>query len=90
VSSVEVLLYSVYYKLFPYYGAYVYIVYFMPGESFAPFSYPIVVAWTLVVIFATALVMRRTFKLENDPRIGTVKIIVLAATTLAVILAMAD
>jgi|SRR5271157_3256560 len=90
VASVQILLFSVLYIFFPSYGPYTYVVYFMPKESFAPFSYPLLVAWTLAVIFATALLTRRIFGLEKDPGFSFVKSLMLAATSLAVIMMMAD
>lgn len=90
VASVQILLFSAYYILFPHYGPYTYVVYFMPGESFGRFAYLILVAWTLVIVLATTFVIGWAFKLGKDSRLGLLRRMLLAATTLAIIMVTAS
>ncbi len=90
VASVQILLFSVYYVLFPHYGPYTFIVYFMPGQNFAPTSYPILVVWTMVTILGTYLLIRRAFRLENSSHFGPVRRLLLATATLGIIMVIAS
>lgn len=90
VASFEILLFSLYYVIFPYYGPYTFIVYFMPGEAFGGLAIPILVAWTLAIVLGTYLVTQLTFRIQNTPRLGTARKLLLAASALAVILVMAS
>jgi hypothetical protein len=90
VASFQILLFSVYYVIFPYYGPYIFVVYFMPGQGFGPWAYPVLVVWTLVIVLGTYSVTQRTFRIENGPRFGTVRKLLLASATLALILVMAS
>lgn len=89
VASFQVLLFSGYYVIFPYYGPYTYIVYFMPGQSFGPFAYPILVGWTLAIVAGTYLLTRWTFGFGSSG-FGTKKRLLLASSALAMIMVMAS
>ncbi len=90
LASFEILLFSFYYVIFPYYGPYTYVVYFMPNETFGRFAYPILVAWTLVIVLASYFLLGRTFKIENSRHLGTARKLLLVAAALAMILVMAS
>jgi hypothetical protein len=90
VASFQILLFSVYYIIFPYYGPYTFVVYFMPGQSFGAWAYPVLVLWTLVIVVGTYLVTQRTFGIDSTPRFGTMRKLLLAAGALALILVMAS
>ena len=90
VASVQIFLFSIFYVLFPNYGPYTYIIYFMPNVNFGPSSYPVLLIWTLTIILVTYALTRRVFRLENDTRIGPVLELLLAAASLALIMVMAD
>lgn len=90
VVSFEILMFSFYYVIFPYYGPYTFIVYFMPSEAFSRFAYPVLVAWTLTIVLGTYLLMQRTFRIQNTPRLGTARKLLLVAGVLAVILVTAS
>jgi hypothetical protein len=90
VAAIQILLFSGYYVLFPHYGPYIYIVYWMPGLSFGRFAYPIVIAWTLAVILGTFLVTEWAFKSERGDNFGVWKRLLLAAGTLTMIMVIAS
>ena len=90
VASFQILLFSGYYVIFPYYGPYTYVVYFMPGESFGSLAYPILIAWTLAIIVGTYLLTEWAFRIENDSHFGRKRKLLLAAGALALILVMAS
>ena len=90
VAAVEIFLFSVFYAFFPYYGPYTFIVYFMPGASFGPDCFPLLVGWTLVTIVGSALLTRRTFGLPSDERFGTLRNLLFAAAILALIMVTAS
>lgn len=90
VASAQIMLFSAFYVFFPSYGPYAFVVYFMPDQSFSPASYLILVIWTVTIILGTYLLIKRVFRLENGAQFGTFRNLLLAATTLAVIMAMAS
>lgn len=90
VASTEIMLFSVFYILFPYYGPYTFIVYFMPNQPFGLDSYPILVAWTVVVVLVAYLLMGHAFKLERSTRFGPGRNLLFGAALLAVIMMMAS
>jgi hypothetical protein len=90
VASFEILLFSAFYLLFPNYGPYTFIVYFMPNSNFGPASYPVLVVWTLATVLATYVLIRWIFKLEDGTRFGTTKRLLLAAAMLALVMVMAS
>jgi len=90
IASFEILLFSFYYVIFPYYGPYTYVIYFMPNETFGEFAYPMLVIWTLVIILGSYLLMGRTFNIKNNRQLGTAKKLLLVASALAMILVMAS
>ena len=90
VASFQVLLFSGFYVLFPFYGPYTFVVYFMPGESFGRFAYVILVGWTLAIILATTALTKRAFNLDGDTRLGLARRLLLAATTLVIVLVTAS
>jgi len=90
VASVEVFLFSIYYVLIPTYGPYTFVVYFTPIHTFAPYAYPIVIVWTVLTILVTYELLRRVFLLEATPKFGPVRMLLLAATMLAMMLVTAS
>lgn len=90
VASFQILLFSVYYVIFPYHGPYTFVIYFMPGQDFGAWAYPILVVWTLVIVLGTYFVTQRVFRIGNSPRFGTGRKLLLASATLALILVMAS
>lgn len=90
VASFQVLLFSVIYIVFPHYGPYTFVVYFMPGESFGRFAYLILVAWVLAVVFATTELSTWAFGVQHDRRFSLSKRLLLSATTLAIVLVAAS
>ena len=89
-SSATIFLFSIFYALFPYYGPYAYVVYFMPGNTFPSYAIPVLVIWTLAIIFVSAFAVRRLFHLDGSKEIGPKRTLLMAATILAVIIAMAS
>jgi hypothetical protein len=91
VASMHVLLFSILYAFFPYYGPYTLIVYFMPNENFTSYSYPLLVLWIVLIILATYLLVKRAFHLESaTANIGPRRMLLLAATMLAITMAIAS
>ncbi len=90
VSSVLVFLFSLYYLFFPSYGPYTFVVYFARSPDFGPTSYPILVAWTTAIVVGIFLLIKRTFRLENDAHFGIVRMLLLAATMLTIVMVMAS
>ena len=90
VAAFQILLFSGYYVLFPYYGPYVYIVYWMPGQSFGEFAYLTIVAWTLAIILGTYAVTRWAFRANPPDQLSTVKRLLLASGALAMIMVIAS
>ncbi len=90
VTSVEVFLFSIYYVFFPFYGPYTFVVYFTPNNTFGTTAYPILVFWTIATILATFVLLRRVFRLEDTPRFGPVRMLLLAATMLAIMMVTAS
>ena len=90
IASVEIFLFSLLYSFFPDYGPYTFVVYFMPGESFPLYSYPLLVFWTMITVLATSLIIERMFHLVETKHIGPKRLLILAATMLAAIIAMAS
>lgn len=90
VASLQVLLFSLIYVVFPFYGPYTFVIYFMPGESFGPLAYPILVLWVFAVVLVTAKAATWAFGLRNDARFRLPKMLLLSATTLAIILVAAS
>lgn len=89
VASFQILLFSLYYVIFPYYGPYAYIVYFMPDQSFGRLAYPILIAWTLVIVAGTYLLTKWAFGL-GDSGFGAKRRLLLASGALAMIMVMAS
>jgi hypothetical protein len=90
VASIQILLFSLYYAMFPYYGPYTFVVYFMPGQSFFPGAYFVLVAWTLAIVLGSAVLIREIFGLRGDGRMGAVRSILMAAAVLALIMVTAS
>ena len=90
VASVEVFLFSIYYIIFPSYGPYTFVVFFTPGNAFGPTALPIVIGWTVFTIFVTFLLLVRVFRLEATPKFGPVRMLLLAATMLAIMMVTAS
>jgi hypothetical protein len=90
VASVEVFLFSIYYVIFPTWGPYTFVVYFTPVRVFGPDALPIVIVWTIFSILVTYVLLRRVFRLESTPRFGPVRILLLAATMLAMMMVTAS
>jgi hypothetical protein len=89
VSAFQILLFSVYYLMFPHYGPYVFVVYWMPGESFGSFAYLFLVIWTLAIILGTYLVTQRAFKIDGA-HFGKAKRLLLAAGVLSMMIVIAS
>ncbi len=89
-TSVQVFLFSIFYVLFPRYGPYTFIVYFMPNQSFASYSYPLLITWTAFAVFATYLIIKRVFRLENSDHFGQGRRLLLAATMFAMMMVIAS
>jgi hypothetical protein len=90
VASVEVFLFSLYYVIFPTWGPYTFVVYFTPVRVFEPTALPLVILWTIFTILATFALLRRVFRLEATPRFGPVRMLLLAATMLAMMMVTAS
>ncbi|MDA4127324.1 MAG: hypothetical protein OK452_09030 [Thaumarchaeota archaeon] len=90
VASVEVFLFSLYYVIFPTHGPYLFVVYFTSANTFGPLALPIVIAWTVFTIFVTFVLLRRVFRLEATPKFGPVRMLLLAATMLAMMMVTAS
>lgn len=90
VASGQILLFSIFYVFFPYYGPYTFVVYFMPNQGFAPYTYPILVVWTVTTILVTFLLIRRAFRLESNSNFGSGRRLLLAATMLAITMVIAS
>jgi hypothetical protein len=90
VSSVEVFLFSLYYVIFPTWGPYTFVVYFTPVHVFGPAALPIVIIWTIFTILVTYALLRRVFRIEPTPKFGPVRMLLLAATMLAMMLVTAS
>lgn len=90
VASVEVFLFSIYYIMFPSYGPYTFVVFFTPGDTFGPAALPVVIGWTVFTILATFVILRRVFRLEATPNFGSVRMLLLAATMLAMMMVTAS
>ncbi len=87
VSSVVVLLYSVYYTIFPHWGPYLYVVGSFRGTT--ALDYAILTLWTAVDLVVTALVIRRAYGFKKG-EIRSSMLILIAAALLTLVLAMAD
>ncbi|HEV2225941.1 MAG TPA: hypothetical protein VGR56_03950 [Nitrososphaerales archaeon] len=90
VASVEVFLFSLYYVIFPFHGPYTFIVYFTPANTFGQTALAVVIGWTMFIIVVTFVLLRRVFRLEGTPRFGPVRMLLLAATMLAMMLVTAS
>jgi hypothetical protein len=90
VASVEVFLFSLYYAIFPFHGPYTFIVYFTPANTFGPTALPIVIGWTVFTILVTFVLLRLVFRLEATPKFGPVRMLLLAATMLAMMMVTAS
>ncbi|MDA4119349.1 MAG: hypothetical protein OK436_02060 [Thaumarchaeota archaeon] len=90
VASVEVFLFSLYYVIFPSHGPYTFVVFFTSANTFGPMALPIVIAWTVFTILLTFLLLRRVFRLEATPKFGPVRMLLLAATMLAMMMVTAS
>ena len=90
VASVEVFLFTIYYVIFPFHGPYTFIVYFTPANTFGPSALPIVIGWTVFTILATLVLLRRVFRLETTQKFGPVRMLLLAATMLAMMMVTAS
>jgi hypothetical protein len=90
VASVEVFLFSLYYVIFPSHGPYLFVVYFTPANTFGPLALPIVIAWTVLTILLTFVLLRRVFRLEATPKFGPVRMLLLVATMLAMMMVTAS
>ena len=90
VASVEVFLFSLYYVVFPFHGPYTFIVYFTPANTFGQTALPVVIGWTIFTIFVTFVLLRRVFRLEATTRFGPVRMLLLAATMLAMMMVTAS
>lgn len=89
VSAFQILLFSVYYIIFPHYGPYIFVVYWMPGESFGSLAYPVLVLWTLAIILGTYLVSQQAFKVDGAS-FGRAKRLLLAAGVLSLLIVIAS
>jgi hypothetical protein len=89
VSAFQILLFSGYYVIFPHYGAYIYIVYWIHGENFGTFAYPILILWTLAIVLGTYLATLWAFKVDGS-RFGTTKRLLLAAGVLSMMIVIAS
>lgn len=90
VASVEVFLFSLYYVIFPFHGPYTFIVYFTPANTFGQTALPVVISWTIFTILVTFGLLRRVFRLETTPKFGPVRVLLLAATMLAMMMVTAS
>lgn len=90
VASAQIMLFSFFYVMFPYYGPYTFVVYLMPGQSFGSASYPILVVWTVAIVVAGSLLFRRAFRLQNGTNFGPFRNLLFGATLLAVVMVMAS
>ncbi len=90
VAATQILLFSGFYVLFPDYGPYTFVVYFMPNERFAPISLPVVMLWTVVIVLGTYLLTRRVFRFEESSHFGRWRRLLLSASMLALIMVMAS
>jgi hypothetical protein len=90
VASVHVFLFSIFYVLYPHYGPYTFIVYFMPNQNFAFYSYPPLIIWTTFTVLATYIMIKRIYRLENSSHFGQGRRLLLAASMLALTMVMAS
>lgn len=90
VASIEVFLFSLYYLIFPFHGPYTFVVFFTPANTFGPTALPIVILWTVFTILVTFVLLRRVFRLEATPSFGPVRMLLLAATMLAMMMVTAS
>ncbi|HEV2137877.1 MAG TPA: hypothetical protein VGR53_03480 [Nitrososphaerales archaeon] len=90
VASVEVFLFSLYYVIYPFYGPYTFIVYFTTANTFGQTALPVVIGWTIFTILVTLVLLRRVFRLEATPKFGPVRMLLLAATMLAMMMVTAS
>lgn len=87
VSSVEVLLYSVYYTIYPSWGPYLIIVGTFRGTSAA--SYLVLLGWTAVIVGVIAIVINGVYGFKKG-EIRRSILVLLSAALLGLVLALAD
>jgi len=87
VSSLLVLLYSIFYTIFPSWGPYLYIVGTFRGTS--ALDYATLFAWTAVTIASTAYAIKVIYGFKKG-EIRTSMLLLISAALLTLVLAMAD
>ncbi len=89
VASFQILLFSLNYVIVPYYGPYALLIALMPEQHFSAFSYIAIFFWTLAIIFITSQVISHLFHLQSSKEIGPWRILILAASMLMLVTAIA-